>query len=69
MRRQSFAAPRNDVSIHETCMNVRVCGYFDTKFQIRFNEMEIDEAVRQLVGGIETTCVTSDGPKCTAATK
>jgi len=42
-----FAVPRNDVSIQERCMNIRIRGYFDTTFQIRFDESEFETAFRQ----------------------
>ena len=68
MRRRPFAVPSNDVSIHESCMRIRIRGYFDTKFAIRFNDSEIMEVVRQLFGHDETTGAITDVPWATAAT-
>lgn len=31
VRGRPFSVPSNDISIHDTCMNVRICGYFDTR--------------------------------------
>jgi hypothetical protein len=68
IRGRPFSVPRDDVSIHETCMNLRVRGYFDARFQIRFNESEIAEATAQFAIRDETTCATADGPRSTHAT-
>lgn len=68
IRGQSFAVPPNDVSFHDTCMNVRIRGYFDTRFQIQFNEPEIAEAINRLAGRTDTTCATANDPQSTCAT-
>lgn len=47
VRGRPFAVPRKDVSIQESCMNIRIRGYFDTTFQIRFDESEFETAFRQ----------------------
>lgn len=68
IRGRPFAVPPKDVSIHETCMNVRIRGYFDTRFQIQFDESEIAEAMNQLGSRSETTRVTTDDLPSTGAT-
>ena len=57
-----FAVPLRDVSIHETCMNVRIRGYFDTALQIRFDESDFDAALRYLECCIGSTGVAPKNP-------
>ncbi|GIW91593.1 MAG: hypothetical protein KatS3mg109_2025 [Pirellulaceae bacterium] len=68
IRGRPFAVPPKDLAIHETCINVRVRGYFDAKFQIQFDESEIAEAMNRLTSLAETACMTTDDPRSTDAT-
>lgn len=68
MRQRPFAVPPGDVSIHDTCMNIRIRGYFDTKFEIRFNDSEITEVIRQLSDRDDNMLAIDGVPWSTAAT-
>lgn len=45
IRGAPFSVPRDDVAIRETCISVRVRGYFDARFDIRFDVTLIAEAI------------------------
>lgn len=51
----AFVVPPNDVSIDHTCMNVRIRGYFDTRFQIQFDESEIAKVINLFASRAKTT--------------
>jgi len=62
VRGRPFAVPPRDVSIHETCINVRIRGYFDTTLQIQFDESEFNAALRQLAYCAESNPVAANNP-------
>ena len=55
IRGRPFAVATKDVSFHETCMHIRIRGYFDTRFRIQFDESDIAVAMDQLAGRTEAS--------------
>ncbi len=64
-----FSVPSADVMSRDNCINIRIRGYFDTRFEIRFHESDFADAVDRFGSLTQMPTATKDYPRSIDATK